>query len=107
MMVSLGVARPEFHHGIGYMAVCSICSLTLCLRRCCSSVQVLLIHAIGSNDYTAMHGLRKHMPITHITFLVGCLAIAGIIPFAGFFSRMRFSLLASATRLCGMCGCRL
>ena len=46
-----------------------------------------LIHAIGSNDYTAMHGLRKYMPITHITFLIGCLAIAGIIPFSGFFSK--------------------
>ena len=34
-----------------------------------------------------MHGLRKHMPVTHITFLIGCLAIAGIIPFAGFFSK--------------------
>ena len=34
-----------------------------------------------------MHGLRKYMPITHITFLIGCLAIAGIIPFSGFFSK--------------------
>ncbi len=46
-----------------------------------------LIHAIGSNDYTAMHGLRKYMPVTHWTFLIGCLAIAGIIPFSGFFSK--------------------
>ena len=46
-----------------------------------------LIHAVHSNNYTAMHGLRKLMPITHITFLIGCLAIAGIIPFAGFFSK--------------------
>ncbi|MFN0246217.1 MAG: NADH-quinone oxidoreductase subunit L [Kofleriaceae bacterium] len=34
-----------------------------------------------------MGGLRKHMPITRITFLVSCLAIAGIFPFAGFFSK--------------------
>jgi NADH-quinone oxidoreductase subunit L len=34
-----------------------------------------------------MGGLRKYMPLTHITFLIGCLAIAGIIPFAGFFSK--------------------
>ncbi len=34
-----------------------------------------------------MHGLRKYMPITNITFLIGCLAIAGIIPFSGFFSK--------------------
>lgn len=46
-----------------------------------------LIHAVHSNNYTAMHGLRKYMPITHITFLIGCLAIAGIPPFSGFFSK--------------------
>ena len=34
-----------------------------------------------------MGGLRKYMPITHVTFLIGCLAIAGIFPFAGFFSK--------------------
>jgi NADH-quinone oxidoreductase subunit L len=34
-----------------------------------------------------MGGLRKHMPITHITFLIACLAIAGIPPLSGFFSK--------------------
>jgi NADH-quinone oxidoreductase subunit L len=34
-----------------------------------------------------MGGLWKYMPITHITFLVACLAIAGIPPFSGFFSK--------------------
>ncbi|MCX8480556.1 MAG: NADH-quinone oxidoreductase subunit L, partial [Sediminibacterium sp.] len=34
-----------------------------------------------------MGGLKKLLPITHITFLVGCLAIAGIPPFSGFFSK--------------------
>jgi NADH-quinone oxidoreductase subunit L len=38
-------------------------------------------------DITTMGGLRKHMKITHATFLVSCLAIAGIIPFSGFFSK--------------------
>ena len=46
-----------------------------------------LIHAVHSNDYTHMGGLRKYMPITHWTFLIGCLAIAGIWPFSGFFSK--------------------
>ena len=46
-----------------------------------------LIHAVHSNNYTEMGGLRKYMPITHWTFLIGCLAIAGIWPFAGFFSK--------------------
>lgn len=35
----------------------------------------------------AMGNLKKYMPITHITFLIACLAIAGIPPFAGFFSK--------------------
>jgi NADH-quinone oxidoreductase subunit L len=34
-----------------------------------------------------MGGLKKHLPITHITFLLGCLAIAGVPPFSGFFSK--------------------
>jgi NADH-quinone oxidoreductase subunit L len=38
-------------------------------------------------DITTMGGLRKHMPFTHGTFLVSCLAIAGIFPFSGFFSK--------------------
>jgi NADH-quinone oxidoreductase subunit L len=38
-------------------------------------------------DITTMGGLRKHMPITRITFMISCLAIAGIFPFSGFFSK--------------------
>lgn len=46
-----------------------------------------IIHAIHTNDIRDMGGLRKHQPITHIVFLIACLAIAGIPPFAGFFSK--------------------
>lgn len=46
-----------------------------------------IIHMVHSNDMTDMGGLRKHMPITHLSFLIACLAIAGIPPFAGFFSK--------------------
>ena len=87
MMVSLGVARPEFHHGLGYMAAMFHLFTHAMFKALLFLCAGALIHAIGSNDYTAMHALRKHMPITHITFLIGCLAIAGIIPFAGFFSK--------------------
>jgi NADH-quinone oxidoreductase subunit L len=38
-------------------------------------------------DIMTMGGLRKHMPITRITFLISCLAISGIFPFSGFFSK--------------------
>ena len=46
-----------------------------------------VIHAVHSNEMEHMGGLRKFMPFTHITFLVACLAIAGIPPFSGFYSK--------------------
>ena len=87
MMVSLGVARPDFHEGLGYMASMFHLFTHAMFKALLFLGAGALIHAIGSNDYTAMHGLRKHMPVTHWTFLIGCLAIAGIIPFSGFFSK--------------------
>ncbi|MDE5646791.1 MAG: NADH-quinone oxidoreductase subunit L, partial [Muribaculaceae bacterium] len=87
MMVSLGVARPEHHHAVGYMASMFHLFTHAMFKALLFLGAGAIIHAVGTNDYTGMHGLRKHMPITHITFLIGCLAIAGIIPFAGFFSK--------------------
>ena len=47
-----------------------------------------VIHAMGGEqDMRKMGALRKWMPITHLTFLIGCIAIAGIPPFSGFFSK--------------------
>lgn len=46
-----------------------------------------VIHAVHSNNMSDMGGLRKKMPTTYWTFLVGSLALAGIIPFAGFWSK--------------------
>jgi NADH-quinone oxidoreductase subunit L len=43
-----------------------------------------------------MGGLKKYMPITHITFLLACLAIAGIPPFSGFFSKDEILMAALA-----------
>lgn len=47
-----------------------------------------VIHAMqNQQDIRAMGGLKKYMPITNITFLIACLAISGIPPFSGFFSK--------------------
>ena len=47
-----------------------------------------VIHATHhEQDIRNMGGLKKKLPITHITFLIGCIAISGIPPFSGFFSK--------------------
>ncbi len=46
-----------------------------------------VIHSMGTNDMWQMGGLRRKMPITALTCLAGALALAGIPPFAGFFSK--------------------
>ncbi len=87
MMVSLGVARPEHHEALGYMASMFHLFTHAMFKALLFLGAGALIHAVHSNNYTAMGGLRKYMPITHWTFLIGCLAIAGIPPFSGFFSK--------------------
>ena len=47
-----------------------------------------VIHAVsGQQDIRLMGGLRSKLPVTYLTFLIGCLAIAGIPPLSGFFSK--------------------
>lgn len=46
-----------------------------------------VIHAVHTNDIREMGGLRKQMPWTAAFFLIGALALAGIPPFSGFFSK--------------------
>jgi NADH-quinone oxidoreductase subunit L len=46
-----------------------------------------LIHAVHSNNMSDMGGLRKYMPQTFRTFIIGSLALGGVAPLAGFFSK--------------------
>ena len=91
MMVALGVAGLGMgevsNHGLGYMASMFHLFTHAMFKALLFLGAGALIHAVHFNDYTAMGGLRKYMPITHWTFLIGCLAIAGIPPFSGFFSK--------------------
>ena len=87
MMLALGVSGYEGHEGLGYMAsmfhLFTHAMFKALLFLCAGSV----IHAVHSNYLKDMGGLRKYMPITNITFLIAALAIAGVPPFAGFFSK--------------------
>lgn len=96
MITSLGVARPEFHEGVGYMAsmfhLFTHAMFKALLFLCAGAI----IHAVHSNEMSKMGGLRKYMPICNIAFLIGCLAISGIWPFAGFFSKDEILVAAYA-----------
>ena len=87
MMVALGVSGMGGHAGTGYMAsmfhLFTHAMFKALLFLCAGAI----IHTIGSNEMSKMGGLRKYMPFTHLTFLIACLAIAGIPPFSGFFSK--------------------
>jgi NADH-quinone oxidoreductase subunit L len=54
-----------------------------------------LIHAVHSNNMSEMGGMRKFMPTTFWTFMVGSVALAGIFPLAGFWSKDEILLGAS------------
>ena len=94
MMVALGVCLPG-HHGaaldnhaqLGYMASMFHLFTHAMFKACLFLGAGCIIHAVHSNEMSAMGGLRKYMPITHITFLISCLAIAGIPFFSGFSSK--------------------
>ncbi|MCR4810589.1 MAG: NADH-quinone oxidoreductase subunit L, partial [Prevotella sp.] len=93
MMVGLGVSLPgheailDNHAQLGYMAGMFHLFTHAMFKACLFLGAGCIIHAVHSNEMSMMGGLRKYMPITHITFLISCLAIAGIPPFSGFFSK--------------------
>lgn len=96
MITSLGVARPEIHDGLGYMASMFHLFTHAMFKALLFLGAGAIIHAVHSNEMRDMGGLRKYMPICHITFLIGCLAIAGIPPFSGFFSKDEILVAAYA-----------
>ena len=87
MMFSLGVSKFGGESGLGYTGS----MFHLFTHAFFKSVLFLgagaVIHFAHSNDIRDLGGLRKLMPVTHMSFLIACLAIAGIPPFSGFFSK--------------------
>jgi len=87
MMLALGVSGYGGHEGLGFMASMFHLFTHALFKSLLFLGAGAIIHAVHSNYMTDMGGLRKYLPITHITFLVACLTIAGIPPFSGFFSK--------------------
>ena len=87
MMLALGVSGYGGEEGLGYTASLFHLFTHAFFKALLFLGAGAIIHAVHSNDIREMGGLRKHQPITHILFLIACLAIAGIPPFAGFFSK--------------------
>ena len=89
MIVALGVCTSINPHegGLGYMASMFHLFTHAMFKALLFLGAGCIIHAVHSNEMSAMGGLRKYMPVTHITFLIACLAISGIWPFSGFFSK--------------------
>ena len=87
MMVALGVSNYGGQEGLGYMASMFHLFTHSMFKALLFLGAGAIIHAVHSNYMTDMGGLRKYLPVTHITFLVACLTISGIPPFSGFFSK--------------------
>jgi len=87
MMLALGVSSYKGEEGIGYMASMFHLFTHAMFKALLFLGAGSVIHAVHSNYLKDMGGLHKYMPITNITFLIAALAIAGVPPFAGFWSK--------------------
>jgi NADH-quinone oxidoreductase subunit L len=94
MMFALGVSKYGGEDGLGYTASMFHLFTHAMFKALLFLGAGAVIHYVHSNEMKDMGGLRKYLPITHITFLIACLAIAGVPPFAGFFSKEEILLAA-------------
>ena len=94
MMFALGVSKYGGEGGLGYTASMFHLFTHAMFKALLFLGAGAVIHYVHSNDMKDMGGLRKFLPITHFTFLIACLAIAGVPPFAGFFSKEEILLAA-------------
>ncbi|RYZ59896.1 MAG: NADH-quinone oxidoreductase subunit L, partial [Chitinophagaceae bacterium] len=94
MMFALGVSGYGGENGLGYTASLFHLFTHAFFKSLLFLGAGAVIHLVHTNHMNNMGGLRKLMPVTHAAFLIGCLAIAGIPPFAGFFSKEEILLAA-------------
>ena len=94
MMFALGVAKYGGEESLGYTASMFHLFTHAMFKALLFLAAGIVIHYVHSNEIKDMGGLRKYLPLTHITFLIACLAIAGVPPFAGFFSKEEILLAA-------------
>ena len=94
MMFALGVSGYGGNGGLGYMASMFHLFTHAFFKALLFLCAGVVIHHIHSNVIQDMGGLRKQLKWTHAAFLIACLAISGIPPFAGFFSKEEILLAA-------------
>ncbi|MEO7763311.1 MAG: proton-conducting transporter membrane subunit, partial [Ferruginibacter sp.] len=94
MMFALGVSKYGGEDGLGYTASMFHLFTHAMFKALLFLGAGAVIHYIHSNEMRDMGGLRKYLPITHTTFLIACLAISGVPPFSGFFSKEEILLAA-------------
>ena len=87
MMFAIGVSGYGGENGLGFMASLFHLFTHAFFKALLFLCAGMVIHLVHSNDLKNMGGLKKLMPVTHLSFLLACLAISGIPPFAGFFSK--------------------
>ncbi|MBI4951588.1 MAG: NADH-quinone oxidoreductase subunit L [Myxococcales bacterium] len=97
----IGVGSGAF--GAGMFHVITHAFFKGCLFLCAGSVIHAMHHRIhddvASQDMRNMGGLRRYLPLTHATFLLSCIAIAGIPPLAGFWSKDEILFRAFASHI--------
>jgi NADH-quinone oxidoreductase subunit L len=87
MMVGLGVSKYGGEAGLGYMASMFHLFTHAMFKALLFLGAGAIIHAVHSNVMNEMGGLKKYLPITHLTFLIACITIAGVPGFSAFFSK--------------------
>jgi NADH-quinone oxidoreductase subunit L len=94
MLFALGVSKYGGEQGLGFTASMFHLFTHAIFKALLFLGAGAVIHYVHSNEMKDMGGLVRQLPITHLTFLIACLAIAGVPPFAGFFSKEEILLAA-------------